>query len=240
MAVLPGVTHVAAGLVPPFWGASPSGKFSYDGRADGSPDLSPYADHDYVTPDYFSAVQTPILQGRDFSPQDRSDTQKAAIINHGLAEKLWPGESAIGKRIHCCIEDGDFIIADIAGDVHLNGPAQPAEDEIYISIEQSMPSALTLLVRADGDPFRLVNSIRHVISSINPGQPISNITSLETLADQTVAGQRSSTIVTVILGSLALLLASIGVYGVTAYSVSRREREFGIRIALGSSRFGVF
>jgi ABC-type antimicrobial peptide transport system permease subunit len=84
-----------------------------------------------------------------------------------------------------------------------------------------------------------VESVRRAVFSIDPGRAISNITSIQALADQTIAGQRTSTVVIAILGALALLLASIGIYGVMSYSVSRREREFGIRIALGSSRSNI-
>jgi ABC-type antimicrobial peptide transport system permease subunit len=194
----------------------------------------------YVTPGYFETVETPIMRGRDFTPQDRSDSPKVVLINREMADRLWPGQSAIGKHIHCCYKGGDFEVVGIAGDVLLDGLAQPAGNEIYLSVQQNAwPQGLSFLLRTSGDPFTYVLSARHAVSTIDASQAVSNITSIETLADQAVAGQRISTLVTAILGILALLLASIGVYGVTAYLVNRREREFGIRLALGSSRSGI-
>jgi putative ABC transport system permease protein len=238
LALLPGVSHVAATTDPPFWGSFPIRKFSYDGKPNGTADGDLLAGFHYVTPGYLATVQTPLLQGRDFSSQDGPDSPGVVIINRGMAQKLWPGQSAVGKSIRA---DGvDLAVIGIAADVRFAGPAQPAGYAIYRSIEQDPPSGVSVLLRTRSDPLAFVGSVRSAILSIDPDRVISNITSIEALADLTVAGQRTSTLVISILGTLALLLACIGVYGVLAYSVSRREREFGIRIALGSSRSGIF
>ncbi len=218
LAALPGVSRVAGSLDPPFWGSGPRGRFSYDGQPGSTAEHSPIAGYHYVTPGYFATVRTTILAGRDFSSQDRADSPKVAIISREMAEKLWPGANAIGKRIRCCNQGGDFVVIGIASDVRFAGPAQPAGDEIYLSVEQNpWPQGLSFLLRTTTDPFSSVKSARNAVSAIDPGQAVSNVTSIATLADQAVAGQRVSTLVTVILGTLALLLASIGIYGVTAY-----------------------
>jgi predicted permease len=240
LAIIPGVVHAAGSMDPPFWGSFPHGKFSYDDQPDETANQNPVAGFHYVTPGYFETVQTPIVKGRDFTPQDRPGSPKVVLINREMADRLWHGQSAIGKHIHCCYKGGDFEIVGIAGDVLLDGLAQPAGNEIYLSVQQNAWSqGLSFLLRTSGDPFTYVLSARHAVSTVDAGQAISSITSIETLADQAVAGQRIFTLVTAILGTLALLLASIGVYGVMAYSVNRREREFGIRLALGSSRSGI-
>ncbi len=241
LSAIPGVLKVGASTDVPFNGTNSNGDFSYEEQPNGTADHNPFADFHYVTPGYFAAVQTPILQGRDFTFQDQPGAPGVAIINRALAEKLWPGESPIGKHLHCCSREngGDHVIIGVAADVRFAGQAAPASFEIYSSAEQNPPAALAFLLRTTSDPLALAEQARRVVASVDPGQAVSNVASLQSLADDALAGQRTSTTVTAILGCLALLLASIGVYGVMAYSVSRREREFGIRMALGANRSNI-
>ena len=168
LAELRGVTHVAGSTDAPFWGSFPRGRFRYDGQPNLTDDHNPVAGFHYITPGYFTTVQTPILDGRDFSPQDRPDSPKVVIINREMAEKLWPGQSAIGKRIH--YNGGDYDIVGTAADVRLDGLTQPAGDEIYLSVEQNPWSqGLSFLLRTTADPFRFVQPARHAVSSIDPG-----------------------------------------------------------------------
>ena len=196
---------------------------------------------DTVDEGYFVTMGIPILRGRGFLTSDTADTSRVAVVNEQFAKHYWPGEDAVGKRIR--LDSSAGLTVEIVGVTqtikYLNTFEKPL-DFVYMPRTQHPVARMVLMLRSSGDPLQLAQPLKDVVRTLNPNLPMLQTRAYEDLyLNQTVRGPGIAVKLIAMMGTVGLVLAIAGLYGVVAYSVSRRTREIGIRIALGAARSNV-
>ena len=234
---LPGVISVAStGEVPTRVGNHNS--IFVEGAPPPPSDAVPLALYTTVSDDYFRTLGIPLKEGRTFGPQDLADGPPTLIINESLARRLWPNGGAVGGRVRldASPETPVFTVVGVVGNER-NDPARPdPEITMYMSNRVNPWNGPIFVIRTRSDPMALVKPVQQTLASIDPRLPLNNPATLRSLISDGLAGRRLPVVLMTAFGGLALLLASVGVYAMFAAMAAAREREFGVRMALGSSR----
>ncbi|MGI9074541.1 MAG: FtsX-like permease family protein [Bryobacteraceae bacterium] len=235
VSTLPGVAAASWTSNMPFWNGASQG-VAIEGQEERKKSEAITTVVNTVDPNHFAVMQMPLLRGRAFTEGDREDTLPVAIINEAMAQRYWPRGDAIGGRFHLSGDKTVREIIRIAKTTNYSTLGEAPQSCIYLPLRQKFSEGMTLYVRSKGDPVGILLPVQREIRNIDPKIAVSDIRTGAKIIDQVLFTARLGVGLLGVFGLLALVLASVGLYGIMAYSVNRREREIGLRMALEAER----
>jgi putative ABC transport system permease protein len=237
---IPGVQSVGATSAGPQFGGYEPVDFLVQGKTAPASGEYPHARYYNVGPDYFQTMQTPLLSGREFTDRDTPNAPAVAIINQTMARRHFPGEDPLGKRLLLVREKEALEIVGVVGDVRRFEVDDVVEPEIYYAYMQRPRWASYFVIRTDADATSIVGAARSRMLAVDKDVPVLNVAAIDQLVSAALREPRFNTVLIGVFAGLALLLASVGLYAVIAYSVTQRTHEIGVRITVGAGQRDIF